>query len=82
MNARQVDPRYVRWEVDEPSYRVDFWNLETTESDEWLLQGAGGIEEVMRWAHEHATGRDFVIYVQYEADGEYGLLRLHGQEPV
>ncbi|MGW8378501.1 hypothetical protein [Streptomyces sp. ODS28] len=82
MDARQVDPRYVRWEDGEPSYRVDFWDRAGAECDEWIIEGADDVGDVMRWAHEKANGREFVVYAQCQVDGEFGLLRLHGREPT
>lgn len=81
MKTRQIDPRYVRWTDEEPSYRVDFWDASTA-SDEYLLEEAEDFAEVMRWAHENADGRDIVVYAQHRQGDDFGLVRLHGREPV
>lgn len=87
MRVQQVDPRTVRWEKDHPVYRVYFWQRTAEDpdagwaSDEWRLSGAD-VHEVLTWATEHADGRYLTIWVELEAAGETGLVRLSGWEPT
>jgi hypothetical protein len=74
-----IDPRDTRWERDEAAYRVYFWR--GTSSDEWRLTEAD-VSEVLAWAHENADGRRITLWVEDAANGELGLIRLEGWEPV
>lgn len=78
MRERPVDPRDTRWENDHPTYRVYFWQPGI--SDEWELAGAD-VDEVLRWAAEHADGRNYVVYASIldSTDGP-GLVRLLGAD--
>lgn len=80
MKARGIDPRYTTWEEWEPVYRVDFWEGVSV-CDEWLIEEAADVAEVLEWARREARGRDIVVYVQTTDRGEPGLVRLLGREP-
>ena len=85
MEARPIDPRDTKWEVDSPLYRVYFWERQKDGgywSDEFGLDGVSGVEEVLRWAEEGAQGRTFVVYAALTLGGEPGLVRLAGVDPV
>lgn len=87
MRAQPEDPRDTRWLDLDPVYRVVFWKPQSGRpdpgwiSDEWDVHEAD-VDEVLTWARADAGGRQFVLYVRTEDDGEAGLLRLMGQEPV
>lgn len=80
MKARGIDPRYTTWEEDDPAYRVDFWEGSAI-CDEWLVEEAADVAEVLDWARREAQGRDIVVYVQTTDNGRPGLVRLLGREP-
>jgi hypothetical protein len=85
VQVRGVDPRDTQWEVSSPSYRVYFWERQESGgywSDEFELDGAIGVEEVLPWAEERAEGRTFVVYAALTVGGEPGLVRLAGVDPV
>ncbi len=77
MQAQPVDPRDTRWEVVQPAYHVHFWQPGVT--DEWELDGAD-VDEVLRWAAGHASGRRYVVYVCVTATEGKGLIRLLGTD--
>jgi hypothetical protein len=86
MRVRRVDPRDVRWELDNPDYRVYFWTrpahsnaepscteFELTETD---------VPAVLDWAKRTAGNRTFAVYaVCGSVDGK-GLVRLAGHDPL
>jgi hypothetical protein len=77
MQACPVSPRDTRWEWDDPRYRVYFWV--PGRSSEWELTGAD-VDEVLRWAAEHAEGRNYVVYARIEDTEGPGLIRLLGTD--
>ena len=81
LRARPVDPRYANDIDEEPSYRVDFW-VGNSASEEWRVEGANSIEDVLAWSTEHSDGRDTVIYVETSRNGSLGLARVLGREPT
>jgi hypothetical protein len=88
-----VDPRDVQHEVDQPVYRVYFWNRPAPPSgvptqdlaypcEEYRLQGALDVHEVVRWATATAVPEQtFVIYAEHHIDGRPELIRLAGRDP-
>ena len=87
MQARPVDPRDTRWEVDRPTYRVYFWSRRETPdgapapaSDEWEVSEAD-VDEVLTWARSAARGRSFVVYACASDSEGLGLVRLLGSAP-
>ena len=77
-----VDPRDTRWEVHAPSYRVYFWSDGV--SDEYEVTEAD-VPEVLAWADAEAqrSHRTYVLWLRSEGrDGEPGLIRLAGDQPV
>ena len=90
MQVHPVDPRDTRWEVDQPAYRVYFWEPQRPEdphsmwvSDEWEI-GDADVDEVLNWARGNAAGRRFVVYARIDTarPGEPGLVRLLGTDPL
>lgn len=82
IRATPVDPRYAHHIDEQPSYRVDFWTDDAA-SDEWRVEEAAEINEVLAWAAVHADGRSVVIYVELSrGDGMIGLARVLGEEPT
>ena len=81
LRATQIDPRYAKHIDEKPSYRVDFWTDDAA-SDEWRVEGAADINEVLTWAAAHADGRSVVIYVELPRGDGIGLARVLGEEPT
>jgi len=79
MDIKRADPRDQAWETIDPSYRVYFHD-KFGASDEYEIQGASGVAEVLSWASAAPGDRAFVIYACVSRDG-LGLVRLHGREP-
>ncbi|MGX2995443.1 hypothetical protein JNUCC64_14280 [Streptomyces sp. JNUCC 64] len=81
MDIRGVDPRDTTWEFDRARYRVHFWDLENTASDEYEVSGEVDVEEVLAWAARFAGehGFTYTVYVHVPvAGGGPGLIRLTG----
>ncbi len=81
----------IRWMVDAPTYRVDFWRVAAPadpargvaagyERESHLVYEAD-VTEVISWAGEVADGRSVTIYATASAAGEPGLIRLCGRDP-
>ncbi len=93
VNIVGVDPRDIRWEVDEPAYRVYFWTRSPVPDDEtpervgWAcdeteITGAD-VAEVLAWAESEAPRRgQFTLYARIFKDGEPGLIHLVGSDPT
>ena len=85
MDIQPVDPRDIRWEMDDPAYRVYFWSPRPPGSgwicEEWEITGAD-VAGVQEWAAEQANGRPFVLYARAETADGPGLIRLQGAEPA
>ena len=84
MDARLVDPRDIEWEVLSPAYRVYFWRRRPGgyESEEFQLDGATDVAEVLGWAEQRAEARTFTVYAVVDALGELGLVQLAGVDPT
>jgi hypothetical protein len=83
MQITGVDPRDVRYELDEPDYRVYFFELDGS-SDEYHLAGASDVAEVLDWAKANVGDRTYVVYVfaDFGPDGaKPSLIRLLGRDP-
>ncbi|MCZ2814630.1 hypothetical protein [Modestobacter sp. VKM Ac-2984] len=86
MDVRGVDPRDVRWEVDQPGYRVYFWTdsadpVGMRVCDEYELTGPDvAAASVLAWAAEQAGERRadwFEVFVVVDhVPGDRGLVRL------
>jgi hypothetical protein len=85
--------KVIRWQVDDPLYRVDFWHqLQTPpgarqetmgyKQDSYRLTEANGFGEVLAWAEANSDGRSYVIYVELSRGGERGIVRLEGSDPT
>ena len=97
MNVRPLqrdEAKSVRWEIPDPSYRVDFWmhlahkapdtppEKVGYERDSYHLSDVTGVEEVLQWARENQCEKSFVIHVMTPRGGEPGTIRLHGVDPT
>ena len=87
MQARPVDPRDTRWEVDAPAYRVYFWQQSPGSagpgwaSEEWEITGAD-VGEILGWASQDTQHRQYTLYACCTCNGERGLIRLLGHDPT
>jgi len=82
----------IRWIVDKPTYRVDFWHpispanpatgLATGYKQDACYVSDADIDEVVEWARQEASGRTIAIYVVYTQGDEPGLIRLSGIDPT
>jgi hypothetical protein len=83
MQVTGIDPRDVRYELDEPHYRVHF--IEPVgSSDEYHRAGARDVAEVLDWAKANAGDRTYVVYVFADlgpGGEEPSLIRLLGRDP-
>lgn len=79
MYTRSVDPRDQTWETSNPRYRVYFHD-ERGASDEYEIERASDVAEVLAWAEATRSDRTFVLYACVPRDG-LGLVRLHGRDP-
>ncbi|MGY2081175.1 hypothetical protein [Modestobacter sp. SYSU DS0657] len=86
MDVRGVDPRDVRWEIDQPRYRVHFWwgapgdegRPPGSAADEYEISGAD-IPAVLDWAAFRCSelGADrFEVFAVVDHAGDRGLVRL------
>jgi hypothetical protein len=86
MNVRKVDPRDSTWEIDEPKYRVCFWQRQggrpgAWESDTYELENTD-VAETLAWADANSQGREFVLYATFSNQDGAGLVRLLGSDPT
>ena len=83
MQARLVDPRDARWEVDAPAYRVYFWEPASGSSgpgwasEEWEISDTD-VREILDWASRDTKHRKYTLYACCACNGELGLIRLLG----
>ena len=78
MQVVPVDPRDQIAEVDEPRYRVYFW--QNARFDQYEISGAD-VVEVLTWAQDHAASRPYSVWASIPAVGdEVVLIRLAGWE--
>lgn len=89
-----IDPRDTEWEIDDPVYRVYFWQQPIALPgmsqedvmylcDEHRLSGAADVGEVLDWARSAARpDQTFTLYVEHRDAGRPGLLRLMGVDPT
>lgn len=87
MIVHAVDPRDTEWEIDDPTYRVYFWEPSSGQPDaawsssEWEVSEAD-VHEVIAWAQAEAAGRRVTMWVKAARDDGPGLIRLAGWEPT
>jgi hypothetical protein len=85
--------KVIRWQIDEPSYRVDFWHqfppppggraeMMGYKQDAYRVSGVDSVTQVLSWAEENALGRLFVVYAELLSEGGPGVVRLHGVDPT
>lgn len=92
MRAIETVHAEPRDQLDEPGYRVNFW--QPTPQGAWALDayallGAADVDEVLRWIEAKADGRRFELFaeVDTEAAGPFlqprkaALVRLLGSNP-
>ena len=81
----------IRWIIGAPTYRVDFWDWispgdGTQGTGHWRQESyyvtEADTDEVIAWASSKAEGRQLVIYLRATRDGEPGLIRLLGTDPL
>ena len=84
MKAQGIDPRDVKWESDNPTYRVYFWSHPDNASDEWRLTEAASMWEVIAWAEQRVGAqRSFQVFVEtIDQLRGTGLVRLMGSDPT
>lgn len=88
MRVIGIDPRWTRWEEDDPRFEVHFFTkptapYESAASDEREVTEAD-VVEVLDWANREAaeSNRTFMVYlVVIPHGGERGLIRLVGEDP-
>ncbi|SDE09077.1 hypothetical protein SAMN04489747_2485 [Auraticoccus monumenti] len=66
MQATPIDPRDQTHEVDDPSYRVFFWDSPSS-SDEWELTEAD-LNEVLAWIDQHSKQRPHSLWATIRTD--------------
>jgi hypothetical protein len=86
VDARRIDPRDTRWEVETPRYRVHFERRrpqpdghgDAYESDEYEITEATDVRQVLAWAHEAAANdQGYGVYVLVGNDSSsLGLVRV------
>lgn len=92
MRIRQVDPRDIQWEVDDPRFRVHIWTRCAADgdpattgfrADEYEIDGAD-VDKVLSWAHERAEaqGGTFGLYLLVTGERAPGMVRLAGADPT
>ena len=75
-----VDPRDTTWEVDDPAYRVLFFD-ELGASEEYEVTDCD-VPAVLAWAQRRAGERTYVVYALVRTGHEGpGLIRLAGSDP-
>lgn len=79
MQATPIDPRDQTHEVDDPSYRVFFWNS-PSHSDEWELTEAD-LDEVLGWIDQHSEQRPHSLWAVIRSDDHVTHVRLRGIDP-
>lgn len=78
MMVLPVDPRDQVEGVDDPRYRVYFWDRDQNRSDEYEITGAD-VHEVLAWADHNVRGRTYSVWVSLPTTGQgVNLLRLTG----
>jgi hypothetical protein len=86
MRAANVAPDYSRLVVENPLYRVDFWeNLggESWDLDVWLLFDCVSVFEALAWASADARHRSFQLLVSTDSKTESEqLVVLIGSNPT
>lgn len=80
MLASPIDPRDQTSEVDDPAYRVYFWNSPWS-CEEWELIQAD-IDEVLEWIRANGRGRPHSLWAVVHAQQDVRLVRLRGIDPT
>jgi len=83
MQVTGIDPRDVRFELNEPDYRVYFFEPDGR-SDEYHLTEARDVAEVLAWAKANVGDRTYAVYVFTDfgpGSEKPGLIRLLGRDP-
>lgn len=77
MKAKTVDPRDQTMEVDDPVYRVYFWEEGGGAKEEWELS-EGDLDEVLDWIPTRSLGRSHRLWAVIRAPQAVTLIRLRG----
>lgn len=77
MRAMTVDPTDQTGEVDDPVYRVYFWDGPAS-SDEWELKDAT-LDDVLAWIEVNKAGRQYTLWLVVPGPG-VTLARLRGKQ--
>lgn len=78
--------------LEEPRYRVNFWQMTPGGAwalDAFVLTGASDITEVLRWVEDHVRDRRFEVFAEiddevvgsFERPRRTGLIQLAGSNP-
>lgn len=85
VHARQVDPRDVNVEVDEPTFRVYFWRTgPSLACREFELTG-GDIDDVTAWADSNVEPDETYelgVLTRVGEAGDVVLTRIKGTDPT
>lgn len=83
METALIDPRDIRWEVRQPTYRCYFWTVPDSASSEWRITGAADVHEAIAWAEAERGERTYELFIEYvESNERRGLIRLSGDDPT
>jgi hypothetical protein len=76
MRAEQVDPRDQTSEIDDPTYRVYFWEGDGS-SEEWEISETD-VDGVLAWIPTRSDGRSHSLWAVVRSPGDVRLVRLQG----
>lgn len=91
MEASPIDPRDIAWELQDPTYRVYFWAVQSSASYEWRITDAASVHEVIAWVEAERGGCTYELFIEHidrrssgagEWIEELGLIRLAGDDPT
>lgn len=75
MKVDPVDPRDITWEIDNPKYRVYFWNDRYSACDEYEISDAS-VFDTIEWAKSTSAGRVWELWLVLHSDQGAGQARL------
>ena len=77
MRAELIDPRDQTSQIDDPRYRVYFWDADGGAKEEWQLSGAD-LDEVLEWIPSQSQGRTHSLWAVTRTATGVCLIRLRG----
>jgi hypothetical protein len=77
MKTEIIDPRDQTLQIEDPTYRVDFWAEDGGAKEEWELSGTD-LDEVLDWIPARSQGRSYSLWAVTRKAGEVCLIRLQG----